>query len=113
MKKIVIVCLLFTSYVFAAFQDGNVLYDAAIEYNKLNNNIKANSVEYGFYIGYVEGVSDAYNGILFCEPYNTKGRQVLDIVFKYLKNNPEKRNKAANILILDALQKIWPCKNKK
>lgn len=36
--------------------------------------------------------------------------QVVDIVIKYLKENPEQRHRGAHLLIYGALRKAFPCK---
>ena len=104
MKKIIFL-ILTISFSFGGFISGNKLYENAIKYER-----DISSIDSGVYIGYVFGVFDSYDKILFCSPYNVTGRQVFDIVFQYLKNHPEERNEAGNILILKALKEIWPCK---
>lgn len=110
MKKLVFLILV-ASFSFAGFIDGNNLYQAGLEYYKNNIGERCNWFQNGFYEGYVDGVFDAYNGILICSPNNIKAGQVFDIVFKYLQNHPENRNLSANYLVLKALQEVWPCKN--
>ena len=111
MKKLIFLVLV-VSFSFAGFIDGNNLYQAGLEYYKNNIGERCNWFQNGFYEGYVDGAFDAYYSILICPPNNIKAGQVFDIVFKYLQEHPEIRNKPANIIILKALNKIWPCKKK-
>jgi len=111
MKKMIFFVLL-ASFSFAGFIDGNSLYVDGLEYYKNNIGERTNWFQVGIYEGYVFGVFDAYDDLLICSPQNVRGGQVFDIVFKYLQNHPEERNKPANIIILKALSRIWPCKKK-
>lgn len=65
-----------------------------------------------FFIGFVYGVAQAYNGSLICVPEGTKAGHVVSIVTKFLEDNPEKWNKAANDIVLEALSSTFPCKKK-
>jgi len=113
MKKMIFLFFM-VSFSFAWFIDGNSLYVDGLEYYKNNIGERANWFRDGIYEGYVFGVFDAYNQILICSPQNVRGGQVFDIVFKYLQNHPEERNKAADFIVLKALSRVWPCgKNNK
>jgi hypothetical protein len=61
--------------------------------------------------GYFAGVQDAYNGIHFCVESEVKMSQAAEIVIKYMKDNPEKWHTAGQILVIEALDKAFPCKN--
>ena len=111
MKKLVFLVLVI-SFSFAGFIDGNELYESGLESYKIDIGQRGSWIDVGFYAGYVDGVFDAYVGLLFCPPNNIKAGQVYDIVFKYLQNHPENRNLSANTLVFKALNKIWPCKKK-
>lgn len=111
MKKLIFLVLVI-SFSFAYFMDGNRLYQNGLEYHKNLMGEKSSWVDVGLYDGYVMGVFDSYNGVLFCSPINVTSGQVFDIVFKYLQNYPENRNLSANTLVFKALNKIWPCKKK-
>ncbi|MGE5300208.1 MAG: Rap1a/Tai family immunity protein [Acidobacteriota bacterium] len=65
-----------------------------------------------FFIGYVYGVAQAYNGSLICIPEVTQAGHVVSIVTKFLKDNPEKWNKAANYIVLEALSLTFQCNKK-
>lgn len=62
--------------------------------------------------GYILGVHDTLDGIFFCSPDNATPVQIVDVAIKYLKDNPAKRNKASNLLVVDALKDAWPCPKK-
>jgi hypothetical protein len=65
-------------------------------------------------LGYMQGVFDANQRVKHCAPDNigiTAG-QVNDIVKQYLDANPALRNFSADLLVTDALKRIWPCANK-
>ena len=92
--------------------DGNYLYNTGIEYNKVEQGINGNYFNNAYYIGYVNAIGDTYNGIFFCPPKNVRLGQILDIVFRYLQNHPESRNKPAYEIVTKALKEVWPCKSK-
>jgi hypothetical protein len=102
MKKLIAVVMLVPTLAYAEFFSGNQLL------------AKMNSTEFGEKmqaIGYVQGVFDAHQHVKHCAPDGagiTAG-QVQDIVKDYLNRNPATRNFSADLLITDALRKIWPC----
>lgn len=61
--------------------------------------------------GYFAGVQDSYNGVHFCVDSKVKMSQAAEIVIKYMKDHPEKWHKAGKNLVLDALNKAFPCGN--
>ena len=72
-----------------------------------------NAADASQFMGYVIGIVDA--SILLgalCPPQNATKGQLMAIVSKYIKNNPEKWNKAGADLVLDALTPVFPCKVK-
>lgn len=67
----------------------------------------------GVYMGYISGVADLSNGILFCAPTGVTNGQNVAVVTKFLKANPEKWTEQAASLIVQALSKAYPaCKAK-
>jgi hypothetical protein len=91
----------FNSNVLADYFDGNDLYQLAESKNSQN---------YTLFKGYVAGVQDVNNGVLFCVDENVKLSQSSEIVRKYLSDNPQKWHLAANQLIVNALLIAFPCK---
>ena len=103
MKKfIAIAALCVTTTAHAAFYTGNELL------TKINgdthNRLHA--------IGYIQGAVDAYSGIMFCPPANVTAGQITDMIRNYLTNTPAVRHRAADVIIMDALQPVWPCQNR-
>jgi len=72
----------------------------------------ADGLDAGIFIGYVYGVTQAYNGALICIPEATQIGQLVAMVTMFLKNNPEKWNKAANYIVLEALSPTFQCNKK-
>ena len=102
MKKF-IACLLFVpTMAHAAFFTGNDLL------TKLNGD----NLDRIHAIGYIQGAADAYSGIMFCPPGTVTAGQLMDMIKNYLTNTPAVRHRAADVIIMDALQPVWPCKNR-
>ncbi len=92
--------------------DGNWLYQKGLENKKIDQGLKGNYIESSMYVAYIFGIADEWGGLLVCPSSGVKYRQIIDIVFKYLAEHPEKREKPAFWLIINALQKVWPCHHK-
>ena len=92
--------------VFAGFTDGNELHEWLLEDEKENGS----SFQAGLFKGYVGGVVDLGDGILFCTTTGVTRGQFSAVVAKYLKNNPEKWNKSADVIVTDAMKAAFPCK---
>jgi hypothetical protein len=102
----------YAQFKYAQFKNGNQIY---YELTSSNPDEYIKDAEQNFAKGYITGVFDAYNGLVFLVPYEmTKGQvvlgQVLDIVKKYLEENPASRHEAAAILIGKALAEAFPIK---
>jgi hypothetical protein len=75
--------------------------------------------KYGFFegvcLGYVIGIADSMiagntiNGYRACLPSDASLGQLKDVVVKWLTNNLEKRNLAANRLVAAAFHDAFPC----
>jgi hypothetical protein len=62
---------------------------------------------------YVRGLDDGM-GVLrtpFCEPYVTNA-QLMQILLKYIRDNPEKAHLRTAVLYLAAMEKAFPCTKK-
>lgn len=98
----------------ASLYAGNPFIDGSKEWEKNDNGNKVeNDLTFGMYVGYIVGVKDSVNNILFCIPNDVEGEQILAIVRKYIKNNPEKWNKGNWNLVFSPLKEAFPCKKKK
>lgn len=73
--------------------------------------------EQGLCIGYIEGVED-YSDALSevrdkhpqCVPAGVEAGQLKDVVVKYLRDNPARRQVFAGVLVYDAIATAWHCK---
>jgi hypothetical protein len=98
-KTWVAAALMIPSIASAQFMDGN----------KLMNYLGSDShIERIHGMGYVIGVHDVYDDTI-CLARGVTTQQASDIVLKFLRENPSKRNLAADILVLVALGKDFPC----
>ncbi len=86
----------------AGFVDGNELSKWEKEQSKAN-------FESGLFNGYVAGVVDVGDGILFCTTSGVTRGQLSAIAAKYLKNNPEQWNKQASTLVIESMKSAFPC----
>ena len=85
----------------AQFISGNTLYERITSTN--HGNIM-------WSMGYVTGVSDAYNGEMFCVPQTVTVGQLTDMAKRALASRPQDRHLPADILIMLALVDVFPCK---
>jgi len=104
MKKLLLALAMVCSPAYADFVTGNKLLD------DINSDIFAAK---GFANGYISGVANALDEVLFCLPYGVTVGQVVDVTTRYLRNNPAQRHKGGSILIVNALVQVWPCKKDK
>lgn len=100
MKKLLAVALLIPTMANAEFLSGN----------KLLEHMTDKDVHWRmFALGYVAGVSDAHQGIISCPPPTATNGQVSDVIKSYLESNPAQRHRTADVLISEALKRVWPC----
>jgi Rap1a immunity proteins len=99
---------------------GTVLYSwCSSKIDGGGNEAVANYVEQERCSGYIVGVSDAIGGFLYatkaravCLPIDAtgqRGKQIRDVVVKYLKDHPELRIRLAATLVTEALLDAWDC----
>jgi hypothetical protein len=60
--------------------------------------------------GFVVGVYDTTQGILVCAPNGLKVGQIVAMVKKFVRENPDQWNRAASTLVINALSSAFPCK---
>lgn len=104
MKWCVLAC--FVSLIFPTFaqaKTGNELKELAL----------ADPQGFGFkggvFYGYVEAVADArYRE--FCIPQGVTRQQAVDVVKKFLFDNPATLHLPADDLVVQALRSAWPCR---
>lgn len=113
MKRIVLMAALMVSFgAQSSFVDGNQLktwHNEKVRYDSGSRD-QLDYFAIGQDFGYVTGVVDALSDIYFCPDSNVTKGQLLDIVGKYLADHPEDRAQPANVLIVSALSKVFPCK---
>lgn len=104
MKKFIcafLICL--SSSASAEFWDGNGLVRRLNEPAGYSN---------GAALGFIIGVHDTSENSLHCSPSNVNVGQVRSVVQQYLNEYPELLHNAAHILVIRALQRVWPCPKK-
>jgi len=102
MRKYLMVLLAVPMISHAAFMNGNTLL----------SRMNGDSTDRIVAIGYVMGVSDATEDILHCSGKSVTSGQSRDVVKKWLEQNPEYRDMAANYLVIQALADAFPCPKK-
>ena len=109
MKYIIAGIFLFSSLnVSGGFEGGTTLLDAC-------DTPKSSDVYYqsnARCIGYISGVFDLADGILFCAPKEVTRGQVWDIAVKYLREHPEQRHTVASDSVIESLREVFPCPKK-
>jgi len=104
MKKFLVLLAVAWSPVRAEFYTGNELLQ------RLQSD---SNIEKAVALGFVGGVADAWDRILFCPPDGSTVGQARDIALRHLVINPAKRHQAAAGLVADALMEAWPCQQQK
>ena len=61
--------------------------------------------------GYVVGVNDALHDISVCTPTGVTVGQLVSVVLKFMRENPELLNLSADQVIERSLAAVWPCKH--
>jgi hypothetical protein len=69
----------------------------------------ANAYQAGVYDGYIGGVADSLAKLICPRSDVTRG-QMIDVVSRYLKENPEELELDADLIVAKALVKAFPCK---
>jgi hypothetical protein len=96
--------------------NGNVLHEYLLDYMMIERNeapqgtslLDANEA-----LGYIAGVHDSLQGLMFCTPAGSTRGQIVHVVLKYLDANPEKWQMNSSVLIVVALETAFPCPKKK
>lgn len=95
-----------------SFWDGYQLKEWSDAVDRIAHNT-TNSTDFlnnGYFTGYIVGVAEMLDGLIICVPSGVKVGQLRGIVQKYIKANPEKWNRPAGELVLDALKPAFPCR---
>ena len=89
----------------ANFYDGNKLYE------ECSADQDVNATKDGYCIGYISGVADLarWAGFQICIPKTVSRRQIRDVTYKYIQDNPGDRHLNAEFLVFTALETEFPC----
>jgi hypothetical protein len=90
--------------------DGNQLFKSCAQ--------EEDTVSKAICIAYINGTVDGITLMsndtgatkVFCAPPNTDGRQIQDVVKKFLTDNPVVRSSPASWSVARALHDAWPCR---
>ena len=63
-------------------------------------------------VGYIAGVVDAIEGILFCAPEGITVGQTAGLIYSVLESSPQARNLPAAAVIAAVLSRQWPCERR-
>lgn len=63
----------------------------------------------GMFVGYVAGVAETVNGVIYCPKREPTHLQNAAIVAKQLKANPEVWAEDASVIVVTALRSVSPC----
>jgi hypothetical protein len=117
MKIIVAIFLAsFSCSSMASFYNGNKLKDSIDSYDRVSNNkvIEGDYANAARGMGYIVGVADTLDYLsITCTPNGASVGQIVAIVSKYIKDNPDKWMESANHLVGVSLQKSFPCEKSK
>jgi len=103
----------------ADFVDGTTLMEWAREYKKVRAGTgdALSQIYVRRFQVYVLGVHDAYAGrynaafadAMFCSPKGATVRQISEVVYWFLQNNPELGYEPGSVLVANALTEAFPC----
>ncbi len=106
---VILSVILLSTVCFAGFESGTSLANRWKEYKKKTSGVVGyNQSDVDFYTGYVEGIADSNEGVLFSIPGNANVAQVLATVGKYLDDHPSDLRKPADFLVTQALRTAYP-----
>lgn len=109
---VLVLTVIIASSAFGVFYDGNWLIKGWREYQKIMDSRigEKDLMSAASFSGYVTGVADALNEVLFSIPAGTTRDQICQIVGNYLEKHPERWTVSANILVADALKEAYKLK---
>ena len=107
---IALLCLL-ANVSFAVFKNGNALYSDLQNCEKIDRDGETGNVyQCGIAMGYVSAIADVAGvNENTCFQSGVTLKQIKDVVYLWLKNNPADRSYTAESLVLAALKEAWPC----
>ena len=60
--------------------------------------------------GYVIGVHDALTGSIVCSGEDVSQGMVVQAVLKFMRERPSTLENSADVVVSEALKRVWPCK---
>lgn len=93
------------------FLDGNKLYEYAKSYQRLDSSSGSTSdlPNASFFLGYITASSDTFNNAeQICVPPNVSTSQLADVVYQYLRDNPDQRQYTASSNVYVAFTRAFP-----
>ncbi len=102
---------------FASAMSGFELKQKADAYERISTSFDyakspTDTLDFAFFMGYVDGVADAAEGRSICFPKDVVKGQVVSMVSKYLREHPEEWNNSGEELVVRALRPTFPCAKK-
>ena len=110
LKKLAIILLIFVLFPLGHAHAKELLSGIQLmrEYEKAERNDKSTNLDKaGEYLGYVMGFYDA-TWFFYADPQNITKGQVAAVVAEFLNRHPEKWNRPAWDLVMEALQEAFP-----
>lgn len=117
-RKLLLIVVISSSFTapgvsYAEFWYGQSLVEWARSYDRVINDANftvSDLSNQSMILGYVTGINDGLEGLIICTPQQVTAGQLVSIVEKYLRDNPDKWNQVASIIVKDALVSAFPCK---
>ncbi|HHL2713068.1 TPA: Rap1a/Tai family immunity protein [Yersinia enterocolitica] len=115
MKKVIVLFLLLVNIpAQAAFVSGNDILDWLDSSNRVNNGSRTpkDLQKDDLLSGYIRGIADMGKYDYFCPDAEVTAGQLINIVQKYINENPKESHKSGALLSTTALKNAFPCKVK-
>ena len=114
MKKLLLVIgLILLSYQSVYAESGNEFVQKWQEMKKSEAGQSFNGFSAGVYAGYVNGISDAGEGLYFTIPKGSTYGQICSVVGKWIDDHPERWADDSAIIVLAALKETFPLQKKR
>lgn len=110
--SIFFVAALASNSAIAGFRNGTSLNNGGLAHDRIaeGRGLSTDSDDASTFRGYILGVHDMADGLSLCTKNDTTAGQLVAIVKKYLKANPEKWGDPGEVIVLNALMPVFPCK---
>ena len=98
-KAVIAVMLTIATMAHAEFIDGNLLLSRML----------GDDLDQVFALAYTVGAADSSNGVYWCPKGDMKSIEVFNLTKALLIATPTKRNTSADVFVVTALRKVYPC----